>query len=150
MLVFDSLIHGKENVEPGCFRGGKKVAILQSGQPGVTGRLAIVARQKVPESLIDTFVDQNAHLRTCKQEVFCLFESGDGRFTRNGRKSLQKVFECFSAFQVVDHRLDGHAGSAKHRSSAKDIGVFDDAHERIVSRVIEVDARRLDASAAQE
>jgi hypothetical protein len=37
--------------------------------------------------------------------VFCFFESSDGRFTRDGRKSLQKVFECFSALQVVEQRL---------------------------------------------
>ncbi len=58
--------------------------------------------------------------------MFCFFESGDGHFTPNGRKSLEKVFECFSAFQVVEEGLDGHAGSAKHRGSAKNIGIFDD------------------------
>ena len=135
MLVFDSLIHGRENVEPGCFRGIKKVAILQSGESGIAGCLAIVAGQGVPESLINTLVDQNAHLGTCEQEVFCFFESGDGGFPRDGGKSFQKVFECFSAFQVVEEGLDGHAGSAKHRSSAKNVRVFDnDSHERIVSR----------------
>jgi hypothetical protein len=67
--------------------------------------------------------------------VFCFFESSDGRFTRDGRKSLQKVFECFSALQVVEQRLDGHAGSTKHRSSAKNVRIFDDdSHEMIVSR----------------
>jgi hypothetical protein len=33
--------------------------------------------------------------------------------------------------------LDGHSRSAKHRSSAKDIGIFDDdSHKMIVSHVI--------------
>jgi len=69
--------------------------------------------------------------------VFCFFESGYGHFTRDGRKSLQKAFECFSALQVVEHRLDGHSGSAKHRSSGKNVRVFDDySHEMIVSRAI--------------
>jgi len=81
-----------------------------------------------------SLIDQKAHLETCEQEVFCFFESGDGGFTRDGGKSLQKVFECFPAFQVVEQSLDGHTGSAKHRSSAKNFGVFDDdSHERIVS-----------------
>ncbi len=76
-------------------------------------------------------------LRTREQEVFCFFESSDGRFTRDGRKSLQKVFECFSALQVVEERLDGHSGSAKHGSSAKNVRIFDDdSHEIIVSRGI--------------
>ena len=66
--------------------------------------------QRVPESLIDTLVDQDAHLGTCEQEVFCFFERSDGRFTRDGGKTLQKVFECFSAFQVVEQRLDGALG----------------------------------------
>jgi len=63
--------------------------------------------------------------------VFCFFERGDGRFTGDGGKSFQKVFECFSALQVVEERLDRDAGSAKHRSSAKNIGIFDDdTHSR--------------------
>jgi hypothetical protein len=33
--------------------------------------------------------------------------------------------------------LDGHAGSAKHRSSAKNVRIFDDdSHEMIVTRAI--------------
>ena len=96
-----------------------------------------MAGQRIPESLIDAFIDQNAHLRTREQEMFCLFESGKSRFTRDGRKSLEKVFERFSAFQVVEECLDRDAGSAKHRSSAKNVGIFDDeVHERIVSRAI--------------
>src|SRR3979490_2117527 len=76
-------------------------------------------------------------LGACEQEVFCFFESSDGRLTRDGRKSLQKVFECFSALQVVEQRLDGHAGSAKHRSSAQNVRIFDDnSHGMIVSRAI--------------
>jgi hypothetical protein len=76
-----------------------------------------------------------SHLRTREQEVFCFFESGDGRFTRDGRKSLKKLFERLSALQVVEERLDGDTGSTKHGSSPKNVRVFcDDSHERIVSR----------------
>jgi hypothetical protein len=71
-----------------------------------------------------------------EQKVFCFFEGSEGRFTRDGRKTLQKLFECFSAFEVVEESLDGHTGSAEHRSSAKNVRVFDDdSHEGIVSRV---------------
>jgi hypothetical protein len=62
LLVFDTLIYGEKNIELRCFRGRKKLAIFQSDQSGVTGCLAIVTRQGVPESLIDTLVDQDAHL----------------------------------------------------------------------------------------
>jgi len=58
LLVFDALIHGEENVEVAGFRSGKKVAVLQSRESGVTGRLAMVTGQGVAESLIDTLVDQ--------------------------------------------------------------------------------------------
>jgi len=86
-------------------------------------------------ALIDTFVDQNAHLGTCEQKVLCFFECSDGRITRDGRKTLQKVFECFSPFQVVEQRLDRHSRSAKHRSSTKNISIFDyDFHHMIVPR----------------
>jgi len=67
--------------------------------------------------------------------VFCFFEGGDSRFTRDGGKSLQKVLECFSAFEVIEKRLDGHSRSAKDGSSAENIRIFDDdSHEGIVSR----------------
>jgi hypothetical protein len=123
LLVFDTLIDSKD-VEFGCLRRRKKLTIFQSSQSGVTGCLTIVIRQRVPESLFDTFVDQNAHLWTCEQKVFCFFERSDGRFTRDGRKSLQKVFERLSAFKVVEQRLDRHSRSAKHRSSTKNIPVL--------------------------
>jgi hypothetical protein len=133
----DWAIDGEKNVESGYFRSGKKVAILWSSKSRVAGGLAIVSGERVAESLIDTLVDQNAHLGASEQEVFCFFESGDGHFTRDGGKSLQKVFECFSAFQAVEERLERHTGSAKYRSSAENIRAFDDdSHERIVSRGI--------------
>jgi len=54
----------------------------------ITGCLAIVFGQRIPESLIDTFVDQNMQLWTCEQKLFCFFERSDGRFARDSRKSL--------------------------------------------------------------
>jgi hypothetical protein len=84
----------------------------------------MVTWQRVPESLIDPFVDQNAHLVTCKQKMLCFFQCSDGRITRDGRKALQKVFECFSPFQVVEQGLDRHSRAAKHRSSAKNGPIF--------------------------
>src|SRR6266481_5316480 len=137
LLVPETLIHGDENVEFGCSRGGKEIAVLQSGKSGKTGCLAIVTGQRVPESLIDALVDQNAHLRACEQEVFCFFKGSNGRFTRDGGESLQKVFECFSALEVVEQRLNRHSGSVKHRTSPKNVRVFDDdSYEVIVSRAI--------------
>jgi hypothetical protein len=42
LLVFDTLIDRKENVEFGRLRRYKELAIFQSSQPGVTNCLAIV------------------------------------------------------------------------------------------------------------
>ncbi len=88
LLVFDALIHGKKNIKFGRFRRAQKRAILQPSEPCVTGGLAIVIGQVVPESLIDAFIDQNAHLRACKEKLLRFFEGGDGQFTRNRRKPL--------------------------------------------------------------
>jgi len=33
----------------------------------------MVTGQRVPESLVDTFVDQNAHLGTREQKLLCFF-----------------------------------------------------------------------------
>ncbi|SRR5713101_3784129 len=66
--------------------------------------------------------------------MFCFFESSDSGFTRYGGKPLEKLFERLSSFQIVEEGLDGHSRSTKHRSSAKNIPVFDDdSHETIVS-----------------
>jgi hypothetical protein len=78
---------------------------------------------------------QDAHLGAREQKVFCFFERSDGHLTRDGRKPIQKVFERFSALQIVEQRLDRHARTAKHRSSTKNIGIFDnDSHGVMVSR----------------
>ncbi len=37
LLVFDALIHGEKNVKLGGFGGYEQLAILESGQSGVTG-----------------------------------------------------------------------------------------------------------------
>ncbi len=60
LLIFDTLIHGEENVE---FGGLEKISVVKSCQSRVTGCLTIVAGQRIAESLVDAFVDQNAHLR---------------------------------------------------------------------------------------
>src|SRR5258708_30611718 len=66
--------------------------------------------------------------------MFCFFESSDSGFTRYGGKPLEKLFERLSSFQIVEEGLDWHSRSTKHRSSAKNIPVFDDdSHETIVS-----------------
>lgn len=57
LLVFNALVHGEENVKLGGFRCGEKVAILQSCESSVTRGLAIVAREIIPGSLVNTFVE---------------------------------------------------------------------------------------------
>ena len=114
----------------------QKLAILQSSQPRVAGRLAVVARKGVPESLIDTLINQNPHfLRTGKQKIFCFLERSDSRFTRNGRKPRQELLKRFSAFQVVEQRLDRHSCSAKDGRSTENIPILGyNFHHAIVPR----------------
>ena len=70
--------------------------------------------------------------------MLCFFESGDSGITRDSGKPLEKLFECLSAFEIVKESLDGDSRSTEHRSSAKNVGVFDDnSHEWIVSRRVE-------------
>jgi len=73
--------------------------------------------KRVPESLIDTFIDQDSHLRTSEQKIFRLFESDYGRFARDGGKSFQKILNRLAAFQVVKEGLDRNSSSTKHGSS---------------------------------
>jgi hypothetical protein len=60
LLVFDTLIHGEENVEFGCLRRGKKFAIPKPGKSAVTGCLTIMTGQQITKSLVNPFVDENA------------------------------------------------------------------------------------------
>jgi len=57
LLVFDALVHGEENIKFGGFCCGEKVAILRSCESSVTRGLAIAAREIIPESLVNTFVE---------------------------------------------------------------------------------------------
>jgi hypothetical protein len=92
-------------------------------------------RERVSEPLVNTLIDQNAPLGTRKQKLFCFLESGDGEFARDGGKSLKKIFECFSAFEVIEKCLNGHSGTAKDQSSAENIRMLeDDSHGMIVAR----------------
>jgi hypothetical protein len=57
LLVFDALVHGEKNIKFGGFRRRERVTILESCESSVTRGLAIVAREIIPESLINTFVE---------------------------------------------------------------------------------------------
>src|SRR5271167_2858324 len=46
LLVGDALIDGQQNVESSSFGGREEVAILESREAGVTGRLAVVTGRK--------------------------------------------------------------------------------------------------------
>ena len=62
LLVFDALIQGEKGIEFGAFCGCEEVAIFQAGQPSVADSLAVLAGQVIASSLVDTLVDQDAHL----------------------------------------------------------------------------------------
>lgn len=85
LLTLDALVHREEDVKSACFGRCQQVTVFQSGQSSIAGCLAIMTGEGVPESLIDAFIDQDSHLRTCEQKVFGLFESSYGCFTRDGR-----------------------------------------------------------------
>ena len=57
LLVFDALIQGEKGIEFGAFCGCEEV-----GQPSVADSLAVLAGQMIASSLVDTLVDQDAHL----------------------------------------------------------------------------------------
>jgi hypothetical protein len=88
LLVLDTLIHGEENIESGWFRRRQKFAIPHPSQSGITSSLAVVGWERIPKPLIETFVEQNAHLGARKQEMLGLFERREGRFARDGREAF--------------------------------------------------------------
>ncbi|HWZ97099.1 MAG TPA: hypothetical protein VN025_04995 [Candidatus Dormibacteraeota bacterium] len=66
LLILDSLIDGEKDIELGHFRRFEEFAILETGEASVTSGLASMIWKEVPKPFIDTFVNQNAHLRTRK------------------------------------------------------------------------------------
>jgi hypothetical protein len=62
----------------GGFRYCKKFAVLETCESSVTRGLAIVAREIIPESLINTFIEQNTHLGADEEKALRFFEGGDG------------------------------------------------------------------------
>src|SRR5438128_10048437 len=83
LLVFDTLIHGEENVEFGYLCGFEKVAILKTCQSGVASCLPIVTGQRIADSLVDTFVTPDAHFGAREQHMFCVRESSDSGVPRH-------------------------------------------------------------------
>jgi DNA-binding transcriptional regulator/RsmH inhibitor MraZ len=59
-------------------------------------------------------------LGTREQKVFCFLESGDSEIARDGRKSFQKVFERFSAFEVTEKSLDAFREVREFRQESHD------------------------------
>jgi hypothetical protein len=55
-----------------------------------------------------------------------LFERSERRFPRDRGKSLQKIFQSFPTFEVIEQVLDRYSCSPKHGNSTQDPGVFDD------------------------
>jgi hypothetical protein len=78
---------------------GKKVAILQSSESGVTGCLAIVTGQPVPGSLIDIVVEQNAHLRTrdCSGGMVAISEGSAQPGVREVARGFGGGLRCVAA-----------------------------------------------------
>jgi hypothetical protein len=138
-LIFHALINRNESLESRSFRCSEKLTIFESGEAGISRCLAVMSRQSVAESLIDTFVNQDAHfLLARKKKFFRLFQGGEGGCARNGGKSGQKHFEGLSAFEIVEKRLHRYAGPTKYGRATKNLRVFDDnAHEEILARLLE-------------
>jgi hypothetical protein len=69
------------------------------------------------------------------EALFGFFESGEGGLAGDGGEAIEKVLECFSAFEVVEESLQGHTGTAEDGGSAEDVRVSDDdVHSGIVAR----------------
>jgi len=67
-----------------------------------------------------------------------LFERNEGRFAGNGGKTLQKLLEGFSAFQLVKQSPDRHASATEYWGSVKDVRIFeDDSHNLNLARAFE-------------
>jgi hypothetical protein len=52
-----------------------------------------------------------------------LFQKRDHLFAADARIIFEKVLDRVAAFEEVDQRVDGHAGTDKDRRAAEDFGV---------------------------
>lgn len=61
-----------------------------------------------------------------KQARFGFFQSRNSSVTGHRREIEEKFVEALSAFKVINERLEGHAGIAKHRFATKNLRVLYD------------------------
>ena len=60
------------------------------------------------------------------QECLGFFERGDGGLAADRREVIEELIQAITRLEIVDQRIDGHAGSAKARSAAQDLWTADD------------------------
>jgi hypothetical protein len=65
LLVFPTPVHGHQNIEMGQLNGVQKLGVFQSGKTCIPHGLTIVSGEGISQPLINTFVDENAHLGPC-------------------------------------------------------------------------------------
>jgi|SRR5580658_9307047 hypothetical protein len=61
-----------------------------------------------------------------REKLLSFFERGDSHLSRNGGITLKELFEGMPSLQRVKEELKGHARTAKHRRSTKNVWIFDD------------------------
>lgn len=55
--------------------------------------------------------------------LFRQFQHGQRLFTRNARKTFQKIFQCFTAYQIIKQSFDWHTGARKAKFTAQSLGI---------------------------
>jgi hypothetical protein len=80
LFKFESPINGKEHIKFRGFRCGKQGAVFQSCEAGVASSHDFVAGKQISHPFVNTFINQDAHLGACGQELAGFFQSGDSHF----------------------------------------------------------------------
>ena len=127
LLVFPTPVHGHQNIEMGRLNGLQKIAVFQSRKTCIPHGLTIVLGEGTSQPLINAFVDENAHLGPCGgQEFSGLLQGSDRHFAGDCGKTLEKFFQRFAAFQIVEQSPDRNTSSSKYRRTVENFRVSDD------------------------
>src|SRR5262249_13493347 len=65
----------------------------------------------------------SSRTRTGEQRFLRLLQRGDGLFLRNRREVLEELRERLARFEIVEERLERHAGSHENRRPAHDLRI---------------------------
>ena len=104
----------------------EQFSVTQASQSCVAAGLTIVPAELMAQSLIDTFIQEEAHLEAGEQRFFRFFQSLQGHLPANRRKALKKTLQAVPRFEILEQCTNQNPCSSKRGFAGHDAGIAND------------------------